>query len=143
MSGVRSGVLKFGSDRREGPVEPRQQFLDIRRLYGRPDPDTQTRRRLSVGVKVEAGAFFLNQGDHLLHKRFLRVGIKFCDPWIGYFEGDARVGARGLVGAEEVDPVGLCDIQRGAGVGAAPAGRVGMVTGYGDSVLRRLAFSDP
>src|SRR5450830_1995823 len=45
----------------ERPIEPGRERLDVARLYRRPAPDAQARRRVAVIGDVVGDAFFLQQ----------------------------------------------------------------------------------
>src|SRR5471032_1824630 len=82
ICGISSGCFRaeFLFDLAIGPVEPRQQRLEIALLDGGAAPDAQTWRRVAVGADVVAGFLGLQQIGHLLGCRSLLVGGQRREP---------------------------------------------------------------
>src|SRR6516164_6177859 len=68
------GFAIFALDLCVGPVEPRQQGLQITLLDGGAAPDAQARRGVAIGTDVVARLLALQEVGHLLGRGGLLVG---------------------------------------------------------------------
>ena len=102
MSGSGTSELRFRLS--IGPIQPRQQSLNIGGLHRRSTPDSQSWRRIAIGSDVEPRAGFFHRGDDRFGVLGLIVSRKLRVSRIGHLEADRRVGARRRVLREKSRP---------------------------------------
>src|SRR5471032_2312727 len=99
ICGNSSGCFRaeFLFDLAVGPVEPRQQRLEIALLDGGAAPDAQSGRGVAIGADVVARLLGLQQIGHLLGRCSLLVRRERGEPRRGDVEAYRGVGTHFLV----------------------------------------------
>src|SRR6202030_4600333 len=87
-----------------GPIEPRQERLDIDRLDRRAGPDADARRRGAVAGEIIAGALGLEPGGHRAHRIEPRLLRQAEEPGLDDFELRRGAGAGRRILGEEAQP---------------------------------------
>src|SRR5690606_5498571 len=95
-----------GAGSREGPIEPRQQRLNVRGIDRGAAPDAQARRRVAITTDVVGGPLGFQQLRHALDEIALTRVVEGCDPGIGETQADGGVRACCRAGDEVLDPGG-------------------------------------
>src|SRR5487761_1233636 len=90
----------------EGPVEPRQQCLDVAGFDRGSAPEAQTRRRVAMASNVVGHAFGVEQRLDAFHLGALRVGCETEEPVVHDLETDRRARPDLGVDNKEVEPFG-------------------------------------
>ncbi len=116
---------RSAAGRREGPVEPGAERLDVGGVDGGAAPDAQARRRVAVAGDVVGDALGLEELGHALDEVALARLVERRDLRVDDPQADRGVRARRRVGDEVLDPRGPVDPglqRREVGVGAGAGG---------------------